>query len=152
MNEFMRSALIGCLLLGGAAGGAPADDYPSRPVTFVVPYTPGGATDLFARLLGRKLEQRLGRPFVIENKPGASAVIAATAVARSPADGYTIMIACSTPMALNVAVRKSLPYDPIVDLAPIALVARVPYVMVVNPERPVLFPATPLFRARGDHR
>src|SRR5258708_30649675 len=76
MTVFMRSALIGCVLLGGAAGPAPADDYPSRPVTFVVPYTPGGATDLFARLLGRKLEQRLGRPFVIENKPGASAVIA----------------------------------------------------------------------------
>ena len=137
MNEFMRSALIGCVLLGGAAGGAPADDYPSRPVTFVVPYTPGGATDLFARLLGRKLEQRLGRPFVIENKPGASAVIAATAVARSPADGYTIMMASSTPMALNVTVRKSLPYDPTVDLAPIALVARVPYVLVVNPDLPV---------------
>jgi len=129
--------VLGCVLLGCAAGRAPADDYPSKPVTFVVPYTPGGATDLFARLLGRKLEQRLGRPFVIENKPGASAVIAATAVARSPADGYTIMMASSTPMALNVTVRKSLPYDPTVDLAPIALVARVPYVLVVNPDLPV---------------
>ena len=107
MTVFMRSALIGCVLLGGAAGPAPADDYPSRPVTFVVPYTPGGATDLFARLLGRKLEQRLGRPFVIENKPGASAVIAATAVARSPADGYTIMMASSTPMAGHRIGRSS---------------------------------------------
>src|ERR1700704_3823477 len=137
MMVLMRSALISCVLLGCAAGGAPADDYPSRPVTFVVPYTPGGATDLFARLLGQKLEQRLGRPFVIENKPGASAVIAATAVARSAADGYTIMMASSTPMALNVTVRKSLPYDPTVDLAPVALVARVPYVLVVNPDLPV---------------
>src|SRR3979490_3548576 len=101
MTVFMRSVLFGCVLLGGGAGPAPAHDYPSRPVTFVVPYTPGGATDLFARLLGRKLEQRLGRPFVIENKPGASAVIAATAVARSPADGYPIMMASSTPLALN---------------------------------------------------
>src|SRR3977135_3324217 len=136
MTVFMV-ALIGCVLLGGAAGRAPADDYPSKPVTFVVPYTPGGATDLLAGMLGRKVEQRLGRPFVIENKPGASAVIAATAVARSPADGYTIMMASSTPMALNVTVRKSLPYDPTVDLAPIALVARVPYVLVVNPDLPV---------------
>jgi len=131
----MSCVLLSCVLLG--ATPALAQDYPSRPVTFVVPYAPGGATDLFARVLGHKLEQRLGRPFVIENKPGASAIIAATAVARSAGDGYTLMMASSTPMALNVTVRKSLPYDPTVDLAPVALVARVPYVLVVNPELPV---------------
>src|SRR5690348_7288995 len=133
----LRSALIACALLGLATVQAPAQDYPTRPVTFVVPYAPGGSTDLFARLLAQRLEQRLGRPFVIENKPGASAIIAATAVARSAGDGYTLMMASSTPMALNVTVRKSLPYDPTVDLAPVALVARVPYVLVVNPELPV---------------
>lgn len=133
MRVLWFGVLIGCVL----SGAAPAQDYPSRPVTFVVPYAPGGATDLFARVLGHKLEQRLGRPFVIENKPGASAVIAATAVSRSAGDGYTLMMASSTPMALNVTVRKSLPYDPTVDLAPVALVARVPYVLVVNPELPV---------------
>jgi len=135
-TAFLRSALIGCALLGLAAGAA-AQDYPTRPVTFVVPYAPGGTTDIFARLLAQKLEQRLGRPFVVENKPGASAIIAATAVARSAGDGYTLMMASSTPMALNVSVRKSLPYDPRVDLAPIALVARVPYVLVVNQDLPV---------------
>jgi tripartite-type tricarboxylate transporter receptor subunit TctC len=134
---FWRVALIGGAFLGGAIAPACAQDYPTRPVTFVVPYAPGGATDLFARVLGQKLEQRLGRPFVIENKPGASAVIAATAVARSAGDGYTLMMASSTPMALNVTVRKNLPYDPTVDLVPVALVARVPYVLVVNPELPV---------------
>ncbi len=133
----LRSALIGCALIGLVVSRAPAEDYPTRPVTFVVPYAPGGSTDLFARLIAQKLEQRLGRPFVVENKPGASAIIAATAVARSAGDGYTLMMASSTPMALNVAVRKSLPYDPRVDLAPVALVARVPYVLVVNQDLPV---------------
>jgi tripartite-type tricarboxylate transporter receptor subunit TctC len=137
MQSALQSALIGCALLCAAGERAPAQDYPTRQVTFVVPYTPGGATDLFARLLAHKLEQRLGRPFVVENKPGASAVIAATAVAHSPGDGYTLMMASSTPMALNVTVRKSLPYNPTVDLTPVALVARVPYVLVVNPDLPV---------------
>src|SRR6201989_1186769 len=131
MNMTQRSALIGCALLALANAPAGAQDYPTRPVTFVVPYAPGGATDLFARLIAQKREARLGRPFVVENKPGASAIIAATAVARSAGDGYTLMMASSTPMALNVTVRKSLPYDPTVDLTPVALVARVPYVLVV---------------------
>ena len=116
---------------------ADAAGYPSHTVTFVVPYAPGGVTDLFARLLAQKLEQRLGQPFVVENKPGASAITAATAVAHSSGDGYTLMMASSTPMALNVSVHKSLPYDPRVDLAPIALIARVPFVLVVNPDLPV---------------
>src|SRR5262245_49832245 len=137
MRALVHSAMIGCALLAAADGRAAAQDYPARPVTFVVPYAPGGATDLFARVLGQKLEQRLGRAFVVENKPGASAIIAATAVARSPGDGYTLMMASSTPMALNVTVRKNLPYDPTVDLAPVALVARVPYVLVVNPDLPI---------------
>jgi len=130
------AASIGALICVALACAA-AQDYPVRPVTFVVPYAPGGATDIFARLLAQKLEARLGRPFVVENKPGASAIIAATAVARSAGDGYTLMMASSTPMALNVTVRKSLPYDPRVDLAPVALVARVPYVLVVNQDLPV---------------
>ena len=136
-TTLLRSALIGCALMVLAAPRAPAQEYPSRPVTFVVPYAPGGSTDLFARLIAQKLEQRLGKPFVVENKPGASAIIAATSVARSAGDGYTLMMASSTPMALNVSVRKSLPYDPRVDLAPVALVARVPYVLVVNQDLPV---------------
>ena len=136
-TTLLRFALIGCALIALAPAGAAAQDYPTRPVTFVVPYAPGGSTDLFARLIAQKLEQRLGRPFVVENKPGASAIIAATAVARSAGDGYTLMMASSTPMALNVSVRKSLPYDPRVDLAPVALVARVPYVLVVNQDLPV---------------
>ena len=72
-----------------------ASQYPSRPVTFVVPFAPGGVTGLFARLVGQKLEQRLGKPFIVENRPGGGGVTAATAVARAAPDGYTIMMASS---------------------------------------------------------
>ena len=132
-NGFEQSELMTpkqCLEAAGA-------EWPLKPVRIVVPFGPGSTPDMVARLIADRLQQKLGQTFVIENKPGASAVIAATAVARSPADGYTIMMASSTPMALNVTVRKSLPYDPTVDLAPVALVARVPYVLVVNPDLPV---------------
>jgi len=128
--------LVG-LALCSAPDQARAQDYPSRPVTFVVPFTPGGVTDLFARILGQRLEQRLGKPFVIENRPGGGGVPAVAAVARSAPDGHTILMASSTAMALNVTVRKNLPYDPRSDLAPIALIARVPFVLLVNPALPV---------------
>jgi len=120
-----------------AADGGWAQDYPTRPVTFVVPFAPGGVTTLFARLLSQKLEQQLGKPFVVENRPGGGGVTAATQVAHAPPDGHTIMMASSTVLAINVTLRKNLPYDPRKDLAPIALLARVPFVLVVNPALPV---------------
>jgi len=114
-----------------------AQDYPNRPVTFVVPFAPGGVTTLFARLLAQRLEQRLGKPFVVENRPGGGGVTAAAAVANGTPDGHTIMMASSTVLAINVSVRKNLPYDPRKDLTPIALLARVPFVLVVNPALPI---------------
>ena len=86
-------------------------------MTFIVPFAPGGVTSLFARLLGQKLEQRFGKPFVVENRPGGGGVTAAVAVAHAPPDGYTIMMASSTILAVNVGMRKNLPYDPRKDLA-----------------------------------
>ncbi|MCC6780903.1 MAG: tripartite tricarboxylate transporter substrate binding protein [Hyphomicrobiales bacterium] len=112
-------------------------EYPSKPVTFVVPFAAGGMTSLFARILGTRLEQRLGKPFVVENRPGSGGVTAAAAVAHGPPDGYTIMMASSTVLAFNATIRKSLPYDPRKDLTPIALLARVPFVLVVDPALPV---------------
>jgi tripartite-type tricarboxylate transporter receptor subunit TctC len=88
---------------------APAQEYPSRPVLFVVPYAPGGGTETMARLLGRRLEQRLGKPFVIDNRPGAGTAIGATFVAKSPPDGHTILLATSTTMAINVSIYRALP-------------------------------------------
>jgi tripartite-type tricarboxylate transporter receptor subunit TctC len=114
-----------------------AQDYPRRPVTIVVPFASGGAGDTLARILGAKLEPKWGKPVVVENKPGAGGIVAANAVARAAADGYTLMIAPSSIMAINVTLYKSLPYDPVSDFTPLALVARTPFVLVVTPDLPV---------------
>ena len=116
---------------------ASSEDYPTRAVTLVVPFAAGGSTGLIAHVLADKLEKRLGKPFVVENRPGAGGMTAVAAVAHGPADGYTIMMASSTALAINPNVRKSLPYDPRKDITPIALIARMPYVLVVNPDLPV---------------
>jgi tripartite-type tricarboxylate transporter receptor subunit TctC len=116
--------------------GSDAGDYPNRQVTFIVPFAPAGGTDILARLLGGKLEAALGKPFVVENRPGAGTVLATNFVAKSPADGYTIMMAVSS-LAIDATLYKSLPYDPGKDLALISLVAFVPFVLVVNPTLPV---------------
>jgi tripartite-type tricarboxylate transporter receptor subunit TctC len=137
--RLLSRRLVLSALLGASATRAlaQAPDYPSRPVTFIVPFAPGGVTSLFARILGQKLEQRLGKPFVVENRPGGGGVTAAAAVAHATPDGYTIMMASSTVLAINVTVRKNLPYDPRTELTPIALLARVPFVLVVNPALPI---------------
>jgi tripartite-type tricarboxylate transporter receptor subunit TctC len=129
--------LVGLVLVMPTNQNARAQDYPTRPVTIVVPFTAGGTTEILARLVGQKLEERLGKPFVIENKPGAGTAIGSNAVAKSPPDGYTLLMATSTPMAINVTLHKNLPYDPATDLVPLALVAQSPFVLVVNPDLPV---------------
>lgn len=112
------------------------EDYPSHQVTFVVPFAPAGGTDILTRLLAAKLEARLGKPFVVENRPGAGTVIATNFVAKSPPDGYTIMMSVSS-LAVDATLYKTLPYDPAKDLALVALIASVPFVLVVNPSLPV---------------
>jgi len=116
---------------------ANAEDYPARTTTIVCPYAPGGATDILARILGRKLEERLGKSFVIINRPGAGTVLAAHAVATAQSDGYTLLMGTSTPLAINATLHKKLPYDPAKDFVPLALVADVPFVLVVTPSLPV---------------
>jgi tripartite-type tricarboxylate transporter receptor subunit TctC len=105
-----------------------AQDYPARAVTIVVPFTPGGSTDIIARMLAQKLEQRLGKSFVVENRPGAGTIIAASAVAKAAPDGYLLLMAPSSTMAVNVTLYKKLPYDPPTDFIPLAGLARVPFV------------------------
>src|SRR6478752_3826764 len=137
MKAMLVAALTGCVLAALAQAQESASLYPSRPVTFVVPFTPGGSTSLIARLVGQKLEQRLGKPFIIDHRAGGGGVIGVTQVAHGTPDGYTIMMASSTALAINVNVRKTLPYDPRKDITPVALLARMPYVLVVNPDLPV---------------
>jgi len=136
LRALIRTALVGLALIPWRAP-THADDYPTRPVTIIAPSAPGGLYSLFARILGSKLEQRLGKPFVIENRPGAASVVGAQLVARAAPDGYTLMTASGATMAVNVTLHKQLPYDPLADFVPIALIARVPEVLVVNPALPV---------------
>ena len=128
---------VAMLVLAGGPVLAQAQDYPNRPVTIVAPAAPGGLYSLFARLIGTKLEQRLGKPFIVENRPGASSIVGAMSVIRAPHDGYTLMVANTSGLATNVSLHKNLPYDPVKDFAPIALVAYVPEVLVVNAALPV---------------
>src|SRR6185312_14718513 len=109
----------------------------SRPVTIIAPAAPGGLYSLFARLIGDRLERRLGKPFVVENRPGASSIVGVQAVLRAPHDGYTLIVANNTGMAVNVTMAKSLPYDPSKDLVPVALIATIPEALVVNAALPV---------------
>ena len=126
--------LVACLVFSAQA---PAQDYPNRQVNFVVPFAPGGSTDVLGRLVGQQLSERLGKPFVIENRPGAGTLTAALQVAKSPPDGHTIMMATSSTLAINVTLYKQLPYEPGKDLLPAALICSVPFVLVVAPSLPV---------------
>jgi tripartite-type tricarboxylate transporter receptor subunit TctC len=139
MSLLSRRTLLSIALPAMAASVAraeDAEDYPSHPVSFIVPFAPGGGTDTVARLLGQKLETRLNKPFVIENRPGSGTVIATNFIAKSPPDGYTIMMSVSS-LAIDATLYKKLPYDPAKDLALVALVATVPFVLVVNTSLPV---------------
>ena len=110
LPAFLAACLVAVVafpLATAAAPSARADDYPTRPVTLIVPYTPGGSTEILARITAQKLEERLGKPVIVENKPGAGTVIGSTAVAQSTPDGYTLLMATPTPMAINVTVHKS---------------------------------------------
>src|SRR3954466_6897015 len=139
MNARAQSASLALALWALAASpvSAPAQDYPNRTVTIVAPAAPGGLYSLFARLIGSRPEQRLGKSFIVENRPGASSIVGALSVIRSPRDGTTLMIANTSGLAANVSIHKSLPYGPLKDFAPIAVIARVPEVLVVNAALPV---------------
>jgi tripartite-type tricarboxylate transporter receptor subunit TctC len=137
MTPTAFAAGLAAALLAALSPSALAQTFPSRTVTLVVPFPPGGSTDWLSRLLAQKLEPRLKHPFIIENRAGGGTLIAAAAVAKSEADGHTLLMTTSTTMAINVSVFKHLPYDPARDFAPVALVSGVPFVLVVNPSLPV---------------
>ena len=120
-----------------AAAPVQAQQYPSKPVTIVVPFAAGGGSDLLARLVAQKLEEKLGKPFIIENRPGAATTLAAMQVVRAAPDGYTLMQATSSTMAINVSMGKKLAYEPLKDLVPVALLSSSPFFLVVNKDLPV---------------
>ena len=114
----------------------PADHYPNRPVRFIVPYTPGSSLDVLARDFGQVFLERLGQPMVIDNRPGASQAIALEAAAKSPADGYTLVMGTQSGLVFLTASRKSLPYDPLRDFASITMMIAFPFNVTVNPSVP----------------
>jgi tripartite-type tricarboxylate transporter receptor subunit TctC len=119
-----------------AGGPVRADTYPARTIKLVVPYPAGGTTDLLGRMVGDELQSGLGGSVIVENKPGAGTTIGAEQVARAAPDGYTLLLATSTTLAINKTLYRHLPYDPVKDFTPIALVAGVPFVLIVNPGIP----------------
>jgi tripartite-type tricarboxylate transporter receptor subunit TctC len=124
--------LLGALI----ASLAFAQPYPSRPVKLVVPFPAGSATDQVARLTGAQLQEALGQPFVVENKPGAQGAIAAAEVAKAAPDGYTLLTTTNTPQAANVSLFKKLNYDPVKDFAPIVRLGTTSFMLMVRPDFP----------------
>ena len=126
-------AVVAATLIAVATGAAFAQTYPNRPVKIVVPFPAGGGTDALTRFVAKGMEQRLGQPFIIENRGGAGTTLGAAAVARSDPDGYTILVGTASTFAAAPGLYKRLAYDPNKDFAPVMLFATVPFVLVVHP-------------------
>lgn len=137
MNKNIRrraliSGLASVALLGAATMvPALAQGFPNKPIKFVVPFPPGSATDTSARYFAKKLSEMIAQPVVIDNKAGGNSIIAVRAVLSAPADGYTVFIGSNSSLAVNVALLKSLPYDPIADFSPLTMMVRAPAVLIV---------------------
>ncbi len=134
-RQFLHLA-AGAAALPAVSRIAMAQAYPSRPVRWIVGFPAGGGADIVARLIGQWLSERLGQPFVIENRPGASSNIAAEAVVRSPPDGYTLLLVTMPANAINATLYDQLNFNFIRDIAPVAGLTRDPLVMLVNPSSP----------------
>jgi len=124
--------------LGGFEHPASAQDFPTRPVTMIVPSTAGGGTDINARIFGERLSRELGQPFIIDDRPGAGSVVGTVAVANATPDGYTLLAGLNADMAVNPSLFAKLAYDPIRDFVPVSMFSKYPFVLVVSKN----FPAT----------
>ena len=133
MNSVAARGLLAfvCALVALSAG---AQDYPARPIRMVIPWPPGGVTDVIARGLAAAMSESIGQPIVLDNRPGAAGTLGVGIVAKAPADGYTLMMSDVPSHAISATLYKSLPYDPLKDIEPIALPSRSPLVLVVNPK------------------
>ena len=131
MKRFL--AVIATTLFAGVVG---AQGYPAKPIKIIVPYPPGGTSDILARAVGQKLTEQWGQPVIVENKPGATGNIGADFVAKSPPDGYTVLLADIGSLAIAPSVVTTLPFDPVKDFAPVVMVAYSPHLLVVHPSVP----------------
>ena len=128
--------LMAMVVCGLVAGPATAQTWPTKPIKYVVPFAPGGTTDILARTISEKLSIALGQPVVVENKPGAGGGLGADFTAKAPPDGYTIMGGTISTHAINASLYSNLPYDPVKDFVAVTLIARVPNMLVINPDVP----------------
>src|SRR5689334_14289893 len=135
--RYSKRFLLATALALLAPWAAHAQGYPSKPVQLVIPFPPGGATDIAGRLVAKKLAERLGQPVVIDNRPGAGTVVGAAFVAKAAPDGYTLLISSGSTFTVNPALMPKLPYDPIKSFEPVGMVARVPLVLLANVDVPI---------------
>jgi len=133
MKNFLIPIAAGVL---ACAGAVHAQSYPSKSIRYVVPYAPGGSTDIVARVLALKLSEAMGQQVVVDNRPGAGGAIGADIVAKSPPDGYTMVTAVTSIMAINQFLYRKLPYDPEKDFAPVTQVGSLPLILVIHPSLP----------------
>ncbi len=131
-----RLALAATLAIGAPAQVL-AQTYPSKPIRFIIPFAPGGATDIVARIVGQKLTEAWGQPVVVDSRPGANGIIASEITAKSAPDGHTMFMAVLSTHATNVSLYNKLPYDPVKDFTMVAMMASTPLVLVVNPSVPI---------------
>jgi tripartite-type tricarboxylate transporter receptor subunit TctC len=139
MNRILRvSATLALTLSCGVwSGGAAAQAaYPNKPIRLVVPYPPGGLTDVLGRAIGERLATALKQPVVIDNRPGAGTLVGAEVVAKSPADGYTLLLATSTTLGISPALYRKSPIDPVKDFAPVSQIGSVTFFLMANPSFP----------------
>ncbi|MBM3540333.1 MAG: tripartite tricarboxylate transporter substrate binding protein, partial [Alphaproteobacteria bacterium] len=135
--KLIGATLVAAVALLASSTAQAQDNYPNKPIRLVVGFAAGGGNDILARLFNTKLGEALGQPVIVENRPGAGAVVATEYVAKSPPDGYTLLVGASGAMAINPAVYTKLSYDTLRDFAPITMIASFPLFMVATPTLPV---------------
>jgi tripartite-type tricarboxylate transporter receptor subunit TctC len=148
--EMMRTLLRIALLMAIGLGAWAQDDYPNRPVRIIVPFAPGGSTDVVARILADKLGTQFKQTFIVENKPGAGGNIGADAVAKASPDGYTLLMGTTGVLAINKYLYKNMSFDPDRDLAPVSYTSLITNILVVNPQVPARTVAELLALAKAD--
>jgi tripartite-type tricarboxylate transporter receptor subunit TctC len=137
LKASLARLFVAAMALGLAADGAQAQTYPSKPIRMVVPFTPGGTTDILARTVGQKMGEAWGQPVVVDNRPGAGGNIGSELVAKSAPDGYTLLMGTISTHAINASLYKRLPFDPTRDFAPVSRVGTLPNILIVHPSVPV---------------
>ena len=137
MARFGSWQLATMVLAGALVSSVHAQQYPAKPIRIVIPYPPGGGTDVTARMLGPHLTERWGRPVIVDSRPGGAAMIGTDIVAKSAPDGYTILLSVAPEMALNTALFRKMPYDPVRDFQPVTLLGTTPPLFMVHPSLPV---------------